>query len=207
VPPIAGRVVGVECTYRSGPARAWRTNWRAGSSGRCSGPLAATTSMPGSAGTCALDSAATCPRSSFALDALPPSTAPRSTTAARSPSRCIGVWPTWPTSAPQQAANDGSPIWDIRVRSRWTVPPPPMASRRWSRRCAATANQATATSQTSGGPWPTPCSSSSNSCAELRWTALLAEPPGLGPLRTRPLAPTPRPDLRLHHHPACLHLA
>jgi hypothetical protein len=31
--------------------------------------------------------------------------------------------------------------------------------------------------------------------------------PRLDPLLTRPMAPTARPDLRLHHHPAGLHLA
>jgi hypothetical protein len=61
----------------------------------------------------------------FAPDASPRSTARRSATAARSLSRCIDAWLTWPTCVLPLPANGGSPRPAIRARSRWTVPPPP----------------------------------------------------------------------------------
>jgi hypothetical protein len=61
----------------------------------------------------------------FAPDASPRSTARRSATTARSLSRCIDAWLTWPTCVLPLPANGGSPRPAIRARSRWTVPPPP----------------------------------------------------------------------------------
>jgi hypothetical protein len=41
----------------------------------------------------------------------------------------VGAWLTWPTCVLPLPVNGGSPRLATRARSRWTVPPPPTASR------------------------------------------------------------------------------